>query len=286
MKLNRLLILTLAISLVLHLSLFLWVNIPRIGRAKKASPDGKKILLSFHLPSTPSSPSLATQNPSQPPKTNHSKKRPHPPRKASEKPISKKTSARPAPKKIVRGPTPKKTKRPQSKTRDPQKSSKSPQEVHQEKAPPGPPGPEEAETKTEAQRLSGTSSKEKTHLTNDHPTQVRGAPSPSTGPSRAEIKTSYLAMILARIEKKRYYPRLARMRNYEGRVGLLLEISAEGKLLSVKIVKGSGHRILDRAALKITRMAAPFPPPPPELGPPPLKLKIFLRFHLKNGTVP
>ncbi|WP_363315406.1 energy transducer TonB [Thermosulfurimonas sp.] len=106
-------------------------------------------------------------------------------------------------------------------------------------------------------------------------------PGPSfSGPSGQNRRNSYLSLILAQIRKKRYYPLLARRRGYQGRVGLWLTISPEGQLLSVKIFQGSGHRILDRAALKIVQRAAPFPPPPPELGPWPLKIKIFLKFYL------
>ena len=282
MKLNHLLALTLAISLGFHLSLFFWANLPRIEENKRAFSAEKKIFLSFRLPSISPAPPPPTPNPSPLQKPRPSEKRPRPPQKAGkapQKPLSAKALTKPVPKKIAKRVTPKKPQKSLTQTHTSPKSPESPRKVPPVKASPKP--PELQKPSTEVPKLPGTFSKEKTHLTNDCSTRVRGTTSPSTGPSRTEIKRSYLAMVLSRIEKKRYYPRLARMRNYEGRVGLLLEISAEGKLFSVKLVKSSGYRVLDRAALKIARMAAPFPPPPSELDPP-IKLKIFLKFHLKK----
>lgn len=49
------------------------------------------------------------------------------------------------------------------------------------------------------------------------------------------------------------YPRLSRRLQEEGTVTLLIEVDARGRVLSVRIVAGSGHARLDQAALAAVR---------------------------------
>ena len=44
------------------------------------------------------------------------------------------------------------------------------------------------------------------------------------------------------------YPRLARLRGWEGTVTLEVQVDETGRVMSVRIKKGSGHKILDQAA--------------------------------------
>jgi TonB family protein len=60
------------------------------------------------------------------------------------------------------------------------------------------------------------------------------------------------------------YPEEARGKLY-GAVVIFVELSAEdGSLYNAEISKSSGHKVLDQAALRILRMAAPFGPIPPQ----------------------
>lgn len=61
------------------------------------------------------------------------------------------------------------------------------------------------------------------------------------------------------------YPAEARRLNLEGDLKVLVEIDAEGTLLNVRILESSGSDVLDQAALRIVRLAAPFLPFPPDL---------------------
>ncbi|HHH35255.1 MAG TPA: energy transducer TonB [Gammaproteobacteria bacterium] len=47
-----------------------------------------------------------------------------------------------------------------------------------------------------------------------------------------------------------HYPRLARRRGWEGTVELGMHITADGRLRRIRVVRGSGHGILDRAAFR------------------------------------
>lgn len=61
------------------------------------------------------------------------------------------------------------------------------------------------------------------------------------------------------------YPAEARRRDITGSLRLLVVIDADGALAGVRIVESSGQAILDDAALRIVRLAAPFAPFPPSI---------------------
>ena len=60
------------------------------------------------------------------------------------------------------------------------------------------------------------------------------------------------------------YPEAARGRLY-GSLLLYLEIKSDGEVARAEIQRSSGNRILDEAALRIVRLAGPFPAFPPDL---------------------
>jgi periplasmic protein TonB len=61
------------------------------------------------------------------------------------------------------------------------------------------------------------------------------------------------------------YPEAARGRNTSAALQLTVEIRSDGTIESMRIERSSGVKILDQAALRIVRMAAPFPAFPPAL---------------------
>ncbi len=76
------------------------------------------------------------------------------------------------------------------------------------------------------------------------------------------------------------YPLLARRRNYEGEVLLEVLVTTEGRVGSVRLVKSSGHEILDRAAMKGVRRWLFYPG---ERGGEVIEMwvKVPIRFQLK-----
>ena len=87
---------------------------------------------------------------------------------------------------------------------------------------------------------------------------------------------SYLEMVRFRIERHKKYPQIARVRNIEGCVTIRFVITPEGGVRGAKVIKRSGNKALDQAALKAVQNAAPFPRPPGHLfkGAVPLELTI------------
>ncbi len=58
------------------------------------------------------------------------------------------------------------------------------------------------------------------------------------------------------------YPEEARRRELFGSLRLLVVITPEGELQRVQVLKSSGHKVLDDAAVRIVRLAAPYAPFP------------------------
>lgn len=58
------------------------------------------------------------------------------------------------------------------------------------------------------------------------------------------------------------YPEAARSQNLGGRLRLLVVIAADGRILEAQLLTGSGHVLLDDAAIRILNLAAPFAPLP------------------------
>jgi len=61
------------------------------------------------------------------------------------------------------------------------------------------------------------------------------------------------------------YPREAKREGLFGNLILHVAVRADGALEDVRVVRSSGHEILDQAAVRIVRLAAPFAPFPPDI---------------------
>ena len=91
---------------------------------------------------------------------------------------------------------------------------------------------------------------------------------------------SYLEMVRLRIERHKKYPHAARVRQIEGRVTVRFVIRPEGDIRSAEVVKTSGNRVLDRAALMAVKKAAPFPKAPAHLFKGEIPLELTIVFEL------
>lgn len=78
---------------------------------------------------------------------------------------------------------------------------------------------------------------------------------------------SYMSAWVSKVERigTLNFPDEARRRHLSG--GLLLDVAlnADGTVNNIAILRSSGHRVLDDAALRIVRLAAPYAPFPPEI---------------------
>jgi protein TonB len=120
------------------------------------------------------------------------------------------------------------------------------------------------------------------------PAPVQQAPAPPVvavppkpvDPNRERAVTEqYRQMISAWIKKYGdQYPPLAKKRHWEGTTVVQLQFTSEGKVADISVVEKSGHDILDDAAIKMIRNAAPLPVPPEGLR----TVLVPIRFRLDS----
>ncbi len=77
----------------------------------------------------------------------------------------------------------------------------------------------------------------------------------------------YLESWRRKVERigKLNYPDGARARKIYGSLRLLVVIEPDGSLRDVRVIDSSGHEVLDDAAVRIVRLAAPYAPFPPAM---------------------
>jgi len=101
--------------------------------------------------------------------------------------------------------------------------------------------------------------------------------------ARASEDALYLNNWRERIEEvgNRNYPEKARARQIFGELRLMVALLPNGQVDEVKVLKSSGHKLLDEAAMRIVHLAAPYDPFPPEMSRQVDKLEIIRtwRFH-------
>lgn len=61
------------------------------------------------------------------------------------------------------------------------------------------------------------------------------------------------------------YPEMARREKIYGKLMLTVSIRSDGSVESIEISRPSGQRILDAAAIRIVKLASPYPPFPPDI---------------------
>lgn len=90
----------------------------------------------------------------------------------------------------------------------------------------------------------------------------------------------YLEMVKLKIEAQKRYPEQARKDRIEGRVTVRFVITPEGDIQAVEIAKRSRSSLLDAAATKAVKDAAPFPRPPEQYFKGDIPLVITVVFEL------
>jgi protein TonB len=80
-----------------------------------------------------------------------------------------------------------------------------------------------------------------------------------------DLALDYKRALQAAIARNKRYPRMARRLGQEGTVEVGFVILNDGRLQDVRVVRGSGHAPLDRAAVDSVHRLGRFRPIPPEL---------------------
>jgi TonB family protein len=102
-----------------------------------------------------------------------------------------------------------------------------------------------------------------------------------TGDDFKEVWGLYTHSIQLKIAQAKIYPSLARERKQQGKAFLSFKLDRNGKILELSVENSSGYKILDQAAIRAIKEAAPFPTIPESLNKNYASLKIPISFILR-----
>jgi protein TonB len=97
-----------------------------------------------------------------------------------------------------------------------------------------------------------------------------------------ETRDSFLARLLAQLNRFKQYPRAARQAHIEGVVMLHFVMDADGKVQSFEIAKSSGRPVLDNEALALIARAQPLPALPSDFPTRTLDAVVPIEFSLNS----
>ena len=80
------------------------------------------------------------------------------------------------------------------------------------------------------------------------------APPPAVDP---RLRSDYARRIHEEAERYKVYPRVAIDNNWQGEIGLVMAIAGDGRMASLRVVRSSGHKVLDDQALEMFQRAKP-----------------------------
>jgi protein TonB len=105
--------------------------------------------------------------------------------------------------------------------------------------------------------------------------------------ARAAVDAAYLADWRRRVEAvgNQYYPEASLRYGIYGSLEMLVTVRSDGSLEDIKILSSSGFAVLDEAAIRIVRMAAPYSPFPEELRATTDKLEILRTWQFEQNPL-
>jgi protein TonB len=111
------------------------------------------------------------------------------------------------------------------------------------------------------------------------PPPAAEAPPPAADPALLARYGQTLSGLLARQQQ---YPRVAAARGWEGEVVLKLVIARKGNLVAARVVRSSGHSVLDEHALALVSEVQPFPAVPGNLPGDDLEVTVPMHYQLRR----
>ncbi len=107
-----------------------------------------------------------------------------------------------------------------------------------------------------------------------------------TAATRRSADAAYLHDWTRKVERigNLNYPDAARREGLTGRLILDVAIRPDGSLADVALLRSSGHKVLDEAAIRIVRLAAPFAPVPAEVLGEKTELRIVRTWVFTSGN--
>ena len=85
--------------------------------------------------------------------------------------------------------------------------------------------------------------------------------------TREHLYAGYMRSWVAKVERvgNMNYPEQARRQNLAGSLVLSVDVLEDGSVEQIRVLRSSGHDVLDEAAIRIVRLSAPFSPLPEDI---------------------
>lgn len=120
------------------------------------------------------------------------------------------------------------------------------------------------------------------------PSVARADPQPDSSasaddPDRKMLIASYGIQLKSQMRKYNRYPRIALDNNWEGKGELLLLVGANGMISEIRVIRSTGHEILDKTMAETVRKAKPLVPIPPSLRGREFSIEIPYEWVLKDA---
>ncbi|WP_345772382.1 energy transducer TonB [Azospirillum baldaniorum] len=87
--------------------------------------------------------------------------------------------------------------------------------------------------------------------------------------------------VLGHLERYKRYPRIAQMRRQQGVPQVHITLDRQGRVLAVRLHKGSGFEALDEETIALVERASPLPAPPPDVAQDRMELVVPVQYFLR-----
>lgn len=92
----------------------------------------------------------------------------------------------------------------------------------------------------------------------------------------------YLSTLRAWLERYKQYPRMAELRRQQGTALLRFTMTRDGRVVSHRLDRSSGHAVLDREAEELIERASPLPAMPADMSQERLEVVVPIAFGLRH----
>ncbi|MCF2907581.1 TonB family protein [Pseudoalteromonas sp. DL2-H2.2] len=100
--------------------------------------------------------------------------------------------------------------------------------------------------------------------------------------SHVQAEMQWRGQVQAYLERRKRYPRSAKIRAQQGAPWVKFSIDRQGNVLSVSLYRASGIAALDDEAIALVNRAAPLPAPPESVAGNPITMAVPIAFFIKK----
>lgn len=97
---------------------------------------------------------------------------------------------------------------------------------------------------------------------------------------QSAAKQLWQSILQRHLERKKRYPRMAKLRRQQGVPWVSFTMDREGQVLEVSLYKASGIAALDKEVIELVKRAEPLPVPPKEVTGNPIKMAVPVAFFI------